>query len=297
MLGVLPIGALPIGGAPAAAAVAEESFTRITILSPREFDAATLAATSQVDSLPVVNIQNQRPTKVYRTTTTETYITVTFASDIAANMLAVRHKMGPEAVGRVWLADTVENTVVAPQHDTGWQSLYPPSGKPNMPDMASFYSALTWSNDNLWPCARIGLADPSSSGHFDICRVTLGRGWRPDHNYDFDGIPLGRIPKDVQTETDYGQVFTDRRGSPRHFRLSLSAASEDEIYDGLDEIQRLRGLWGDVWVFLDLGADQRFQKMSMQGLFTLPSEFQVRSAFGGDGRATFTTNIAVREAI
>ena len=80
---VLPIGAAPYA-APAAVTVAA-----IAILSPTASDAATITAGSQVATLPAANLQSQQPKKVWRSASASDYLNVSFATPIAANMLAL----------------------------------------------------------------------------------------------------------------------------------------------------------------------------------------------------------------
>jgi hypothetical protein len=297
MFAALPIGSAPYGSAPLASAIAASSWARIAVLSPRDFDAATLAASSQVDSLPIANVQTRPATKVWRSVGTEEYINVTHLSGVASNMLALRHRMSASGIARVWLADTVANTIAAPVLDTGWQSVWPATGKPSLPDWPSWNSAITWANDSLYPCARIGLADPGSDeGFIQVSRMALGRYWQPANDLDFGGVPLGYVPRDVQTETDYSEIFTDRRNisAPRRFQLAIAAGDRDEILSGIDEIQRQRGLWGDVFVFQNLNAGVDFQKLSMQGVFTAPSDHQIVPLFNDNG-AMWTAPLAFRE--
>lgn len=296
MFGALPIGLYPFGGAPLAAAVAAASFERIIMLSPWDSDAAALSATQEIATLPVANLQDYRPRKVYRSGAPEAYVTASFAEAIAANMLAIRHTMTAAGVFRVWLADTVANTILSPAVDTGWQSVWPATGKPALPNWPSFSSALRWSNDALYPAARIGFADPGASS-FDIGRLALGRYWQPTINVDWNPT-LAYAPRDVQVETDYGQVFTDRRqaSAGRGFRLAFQALNKREVMDGLNELIRLRGLWGDVFVFLDLDAAD-FQKLSMQAVFTTPTEHQIVPYFDTDGDMIATASITLREVL
>ena len=277
--------------------------SNMVILSPRDFDQATLVASSQKDSLPVANLQSQRPKKVYRSLGTEEYITVSFSSGgVAANMLALNaHNMSSAGLARVWLADTLAHTFSAPAVDTGWQSVWPISGKPSLPDWPAYISAITWSNDTAYPFARVGLKDTGSTdGFIQVGRAALARYWQPSINYDFGATPLTRAPKDIQAETDAGAIFTDRRNKrpPRAMKRSVTALERQEVYDGLDEIMSLRGMWGDVFVFLDLDDGPNFQKQSMQGVFVGPTDHQEVAAWqDAGGNMLSVGNLNFRELV
>ena len=89
MYGIYPYGVSPYGAAPAYVAPSAPTMARIAILSPTDSDLATIAAGSQVSTLPVANLQSQQPKKVWRSGSTADYLNVSFAAPIAANMLAL----------------------------------------------------------------------------------------------------------------------------------------------------------------------------------------------------------------
>ena len=123
-------GALPIGAAPYAAP-ATAAPAAMLLLSPKESDAATIAAGSQVTSLPAANLQTMQPKKVWRSASASDYLNITFPTPIAANMLAlVGHNLSSMGVYRVRLAASLALTVSAPLVDTGYQSVWPATGKP-----------------------------------------------------------------------------------------------------------------------------------------------------------------------
>lgn len=298
MYGVYPYGVAPYGAAPAYVAPTAPSMARIVVLSPADSDAATMAAGSALASLPVANLQAMQPKKVWRSETTETYVTVSFASAVAANMLAVvGHNLSDAGVIRVRGADSLANTTASPAVDTGWESAWPVTGKPADAYWPRYLSALLWSNDALYQYWRVDFADPSvAATYIEAGRLMLGRYWQPTINFDLGGTPLGFASKDVQTETDYGEFFTDRRSrsAPRRFSLQISGADKNEVLGGIGEVQRLAGMWGDVAVLLDPNATTHFHRHSMQGVFTSQQEHQMVQQFNENGEL-WTVNFPLRE--
>ena len=298
MYGYYPIGSAPYGAAPAYVAPAAPTMARIVVLSPRDSDLATMAAGSEVATLPAVNLQNQQPKKVWRSASAADYITVTFGAPVAANMLALNgHNLSAGGVFRVRGADTLANTAAAPSVDTGWQSVWPATGKPADAYWPRYLSALLWSNDALLQYWRVDIADPAvSQTYVEAGRLALGRYWQPTTNFDLGGTPLGFDQVDVQTRTDYGEIFTDRRqrSAARRFGLQISAADRREVLDGIAEIQRLRGLWGDVICLLDPAATTDFHRHSMQGVFSAPQEHRIVPQFTANGEM-WTVDLQLRE--
>lgn len=300
MFGVYPYGAAPYGAAPAYVAPTAPTMARIAILSPTDSDLATIAVGSQVSALPAANLQSQQPKKVWRSASTADYLNVSFAAPIAANMLAlVGHNLSAAGVYRVRLAATLADTTAAPAVDTGWASVWPVTGKPADAYWPRYLSALLWTNDSLYQFARVDIADPAvSQTYIEAGRLVLGRYWQPTFNFDLGGTPLGFDQIDVQTRTDYGELFTDRRqrSAARRMSLQISASDKRETLDGVAEIQRLRGGHGDVIVCLDPNATTDFHRFSMQAVFTSQQEHQIVPQFNG-GDVMFTVALPLREVI
>ena len=300
MFGVYPYGYAPFGSAPAYVAPTAPTMARMVVLSPYDSDLATVVASSAVATLPAANVQSQQPKKVWRSSSTADYLEITCTAPLAANMLALNgHNLSAGGVFRVRGADSLANTTAAPSVDTGWQSVWPVTGKPSDAYWPRFLSALLWSNDALYPCWRVDFADPAvSQTYIEVGRLALGRYWQPTTNFDLGGTPLGRDQRDVQTVTDYGEIFTDRRqrSASRRFSLQISAADKREVNDGIGEIQRLAGMHGDVFVLLDPNATTDFHRNSMQGVFTAPQEHQFSQQFTASGEA-WSVAFPLREVI
>jgi hypothetical protein len=300
MYGIYPYGVSPFGAAPAYVAPSAPTMARIVVLSPYNSDRATIAASTAVATLPAANVQSQQPKKVWRSSSTADYLEITFTAPVAANMLALNgHNLTSAGVFRVRGADTLANTTAAPSVDTGWQSVWPATGKPADAYWPRYLSALLWSNDALLQYWRVDIADPAvGQTYVEAGRLVLGRYWQPSINFDLGGTPLAYDQRDVQVTTDYGEIFTDRRqrSAARRFALQISAADRREVLDGIAEIQRLRGLWGDVICLLDPAATTDFHRHSMQGVFTAPQEHRIVPQFTANGEM-WTVDLQLREII
>ena len=111
-------------------------------------------------------------------------------------------------------------------------------------------------------------------------------------------MPVAFDQRDVQTSTEYGGMFTDRRtrSAPRRAAVSISYTNRREALDGIADVRRLAGLWGDVVVLLDPGATTDFHRLSLQGVFAAPQEHRLTQLFDADGE-TWTVEIPIREVI
>jgi hypothetical protein len=282
--------------------VVHDASERMIVLSPIYSDAATIAASSEVATLPATNLQTMDPKRVWRTDgETSAYLTLAFDEPVTVNMLAFnRANLSGMATVRIRGAVAESDVTASPLFDTGARSPWPSTGRGTLRSWPAYIGAVIFDdvNTSAMQYFRIDYEDPGSTdGYLEIGRQALGELWQPSTNFDFGGTPVARVSKDVQTETDYGQIFTDRRhaSAPRRLQLQISALSKFEVLNGIAEIMRLRGLWGDVFVFLDPAApDVTFQKFSLQGVFTAPQEHQIVPMFDADGEM-FSVQFPVRE--
>ena len=273
----------------------------LVILSPTLSDASTLAASSEVATLPATNLQTLQPKRKWRSGASLTpYLTLDFgAAGAACNGLGViGHNLTSAATIRV-RGKATSNVTVSPAVDTGAVSAWPATGKPSDAYWPQFLAWLSWSNSIAYRYWRVDFADGANpAGYIEAGRLMLGAYWQPTYNFDLSGTPLGFDQIDVQTRTDYGELFTDRRqrSAARRMSLQISASDKRETLDGVAEIQRLRGGHGDVIVCLDPNATTDFHRFSMQAVFTSPQEHQIVPQFNG-GDVMFTVALPLREVI
>jgi hypothetical protein len=295
-----PYGTRPIGAAIAQAAQ-PATMERFLLLSPRDSDAATLSASSAVASLPVTNLQTIQPAQVWRSADNAPQtIDVAFPSAVAANALAlVATNVSGAALVRIRAAVLLSDVEASPALDTGWQPLFPPTGRPIEPDWPSTIGLRRWTNDTAYRFWRVEIADGLGAvSYIEAGRLVLGRAWQPTQNLDLGGTPFGFAPADVQLASTFGRTFTNRRSisPPRLFEISVFALNKREAFDGIFELQRLRGLWGDVVCALDPGEGADFHRFTMQGVFTAGGAYTLPPAFD-DAGSMFGAAIKLREFI
>jgi hypothetical protein len=272
---------------------------RVLVLTPRCSDAGTIAASSEVSGLPAANLQNMQPAKKWRSNgATAATLSLTLSSPLAANALAlVAHNLSSMGVIRVRGATVLANITAAPDVDSGWQSAWPAGGKPTVPLWANFTSLVRWTAGAECLYWQIDIADPGALSYLEAGRLALGVAWQPSLNFDIGGTPLGFDPVDVQSKTNYGRTFTDSRGvAPRLFELAFYALDRREAFDGLYEIQRLRGMSGDLIVCLDPGEVTDFHRFTMQGVFADRAAYALPPAFNANGNM-FGAGIRLRELL
>lgn len=302
MYGVYPYGSVPYGSAPAGSAPsAVVTSERFLILSPRESDAATVAASSAVADLPVTNLQDMQPAKKWRSTAaTAQTITIDFGYPVAANALAlVGHNLTADGVLRVRGATTLADVTANPAIDTNTQSAWPATGKPTAASWPHHTAIVRWSNDNPFRYWQLDIADGGTVlTYLEAGRLVLGRAFQPSIGFDLGGQPITYETGDVQARTPYGRTFTDRRTTspPRLFEITVYAMTRREVWDGIAELQRLRGTWGDVVCALDPGEKTDLHRFVMQGVFAAGGSYTLPTAYDADGNM-LGAGVRLRELI
>lgn len=232
------------------------------------------------------NLQSMQPRKKWRSNGTTEFVTIDMGSAVACNGLAlIGHNLTSAATLRVRGATTAGGVTSAPTVDTTAVSAWPVTGKPADANWPQYLSWVSWNSATLryW---QLDIADAgNAAGYLEAGRLMLGAYWQPTFNFDLGGSPLARDQKDVQVITDYGHVFTDRRNAsaPRLFALQISGEDLRSVQDGVGEVMRLRGMWGDVACLLDPSATTDFHRQSMQAVFSTPQVHNLLPQFTVNG--------------
>ena len=249
----------------------------VLFLSPRDSDLATMTASTAVASLPVTNLQNQEPSRVWRTTSaTNQYVDIIFARSAPWNAVAMSAFTGTDAmVWRLSFYAAAADIGVTPALTSGWQSVWPEGYRHTDPEWGPEVALLQVTNeDTNYRYARVEFSDPSdTSGYIDIGRLAVGRAAQFGINCDF-GNGVTFAPNDTQEPNGWGQIFTEPRPANRLFEMTWSALGQREVHNVAMELTRLRGLGGDVFCFLDPGEVEFFHKWSMQALFTGRADYR-----------------------
>jgi hypothetical protein len=271
------IGELPIGEV---LTVLESAMAEnVLLLSPRDIELAELTASSAVTALPVDNLKNQEPTKVWRTTSpTDQYVDVTLAAAKACDAVAMSgFNMSASGVWRLRAYETAEDVGVSHVLDSGWQSVWPGGTKHTDPDWGPEVALLRIDNESAYRYWRVELSDPGAGmTYLDVGRLALGVAAQFTINCDIEA-GLGFVANDVQQPNGYGQTFTDPRPyAQRQIDMPWSALGQQEASGIAMELSRLRGQAGDVFCFLDPAEITNFHRWSLQGLFAGRAQFVAR---------------------
>lgn len=274
---------MPIASTGQAATAVVRASENVLFLSPRDIDLATLSASTAVSSLPVANLQNQEPTKVWRTTSAlDQYVDITFASPVAADAAAMAGFR--KSASLLWRAKAYASAADrggAAALDTGWQSPWPQGYMHNDPAWGPEVALMQFENDTAYQFWRVEFTDPAAT-YLDIGRLAVGPAAQFSVNPDYESA-VGFVSSDVAEPNGYGQIFTDPRPYlQRQFDMPWTALGRSEANTLAMELTRLRGLAGDIFCFLDPGETEHFHRWSMQGLFTGAAKYSIRPMFNGE---------------
>lgn len=269
-------------------------------LSSRWIDDAVVTASSVQGTLVASNVQTIDPAEVWRATgCAAEHLDFAFAGAIAADALVlVGHNLGAAATLRLRLAATAADVTAAPAVDTGAVSAWPSSGKHGDPEWPYELSLLRWSNAVAYGFGRLDIADAANGdGFVQAARLFVGPAFVPTLNVD-QTPSLGLLSPDEAGRTPFGRSIGDARGpAGRSMAPTLSALDEDEMGEGLFELQRFAGLARDFAFCLDPAATTRFHRYSMQARFAALTVFQAQPFWNAAGNQVWQATLPLEEVI
>jgi len=272
-------------------------------LSSRLVDRATLVASSQVSSLPVAFLQDQRPEKKLRFTgCTAEWVAFDLGADIAEACNAlfwIDHNQTALGKLRLRMAATADAVTSAPVVDTGeaGTSAWPTSGKHTDLEWPQEISLLSWANDVILRYGRLDIADPTNpAGFVQAARFMIGRAFRPTFNIG-SNFGLGLSTSDKRERTAFNRLYTDNRGpAARRMILPLSALKDTELKRQLFQLQRYCGLARDFGFALDPDATDDFHINTMQATFENDAQFDAQPIWDANGRV-WRTSLSISEPL
>lgn len=275
---------------------AADAGERVVFLDGLISDAATLTTTGTA-ALTVANLQDMHPSRMWRSTINVDAILITLAQPWACNgVTLVGHNFTAAGVWRLRGATVQANLIGSPDVDTGWVSVWPNSVMPGDAEWPRWLSLLRWSNDAPMRYWRLDLADTGvGQAYLEAGRLMLGRYWQPAYNVDFDS-DFAFLPADIQTASDFGGLYTERRGSPRGFDLKFSAMDWTDAQTRGHELHRRLGLARDLVCVLDPAEVESFHHFAIHGLISAPGSYRAVPAWNG-ARMVWATAIAIKELL
>ena len=272
-------------------------------------DAATLAGGSWEGTLPLDNLKKQQPSTVARTTNDaagSTILTINLGARKPINVVSLIHhnlsnnatwqiKIGNDSGYTTNLVDTGIVDVVDATEAFGelqWGE-FNWGGKPTDAVLAtfrpiSFYYSAT---PVLAQFVRIEIGDNANSDEYiQIGRAYVAAAFTPTENVEY-GLQASFIDESRSVISRGGQVYVDSVPKRRLFEFRFHFMDEDEAFSQANEIQRLKGLSGDVLMAIDVDDTTHRMRQSVYGrLANLPP-------LTAENTGQFTMGMAIEELI
>lgn len=259
--------------------------SNMVLATPVLSDAASLVASDELASLPVLNLQDPQPSSVWRTGALGgVYLEIDLGEVRTVNLLALLFSnLGPAARWQVRAAATASGLTSAPNYDSGSVAVWPASS-----DLTAhgYANAVLWlgeqpQSQRWW---RIDLEDAGNSdGYLEAGRLYIADAWQPSMNVQ-PGYSAGFVDETVQKVSAAGTLHAVARKPRRQGRFTLSFFDEAEMKGRAFTLDQTRGRGGDVLFMLDPDPgpfrqhDTIYGLLSELGPITLPSQgvFQKR---------------------
>jgi hypothetical protein len=243
------------------------------VLSWRNFaDQATLSGGSWASTMPLANLLDPTLGVKARSVddaTASTQFDADLASSTGVGLFGlVGHNLSAGASFRLRASDTAGDFTTSPLYDSGtvsvWGSAYLASDVPWESDgwwlgvitftgleaggTAFIHILPTETAARYW---RLEIFDTANSdGYVEAGRLFAGQAWRPTVNFNF-GAALGYIDDSVIETALAGSEYFDVRPVRRTAALRFEALTDAEAWTQMLDMQRLRGITGEVLFLWD----------------------------------------------
>jgi hypothetical protein len=207
-------------------------------------ESGAIAASSEVATLPLANVQDQHGASIWRTTAA-TGVTVTL--DLAAAkpikvLMVAAASFSSSATWRLQLSTTAAHT--GDIYDSGTLAM-------NRALIANKRSQACLVLSQLYSAryAKITFNDSGATqGYFDVGLLWLGDLWQPKFNFSW-GAQLGLQDVSDTATSIGGQDYTNVREKYRQEQVTFNFLTDADYYSGVDQIDAIAGTARNVlWV-------------------------------------------------
>jgi len=232
-------------------------------------DTAVYSGGAWSAGLPASNLGDRQPSLVARTetaATSDSWIDIDFGAQKPVSFIAViRHNLTQSGRWRSRFA--VDPAFAEVKHDTGFAPIWPTitpfgvgiwgefnwGGRLSGEEAATYgiSAIVTLPTPVIARYARIEFVDASNSdGYLQAGRLFVGTAWRPSINLQY-GWSIEQIDPSRRVRSRGGQSFVDLQPRYRSLRFSIDYLEKDEMMGNAYELQRLKGIGGDIFVVVD----------------------------------------------
>ncbi len=267
---------------------------RMIIASRNHADDAGFSGGAWSAALPAANLADRQLARVARSLDTDpadTWVVVDFGRQVPVSFIALwRHNLTQSARWRLRLGR--DSALATWDHDTGLRDVWPdvmPFGAGEwgefqwggklVPAEAATYGIAAFHlppNSIMARWLRVDLDDPENpAGYLQAARLFAGPVWRPSINMQY-GWSIRQVDESRRTRSRGGQSYVDL--VPRYRRLSfaLDHLGADEMFANAYELDRLKGVAGDLIVIPDPDERRHLHRQAILGALAETSAIEQR---------------------
>jgi hypothetical protein len=255
----------------------------LIIAARNRADDGTLSSGSWAATLPLGNLQDRQLTKVARTTDMAPASTW-FEADLGAGrtvslVALLRHNLTQGGRWRIRLSDVAD--FATSLFDSGWRDVWPEitpfgqglwgefvwGGKLDPEDAGTYgigaYHVLPTSVFARY--VRIELDDQDNpDGYLEAGRLIVSPAWQPTRNLTY-GWTLRHIDESRRVRSRGGQLYVDLAPKRRRLEFTIPHLSEDEMFSRAYELDRDKGVGGDLLVIVDPDKPAHLHRQAIYG--------------------------------
>lgn len=224
-------------------------------------DAAQLAASSELATLPASNVQSPHVAKAWHTLAgvRDAALTLDMGASVQCQLLGLMGtNLSAAATIRVRASDADPAALTTLLRDTGSLAATAKEG------YGQSYHDFTAATARYW---RIDIADATVDENLQIGRVFLGPRWAPSVNQEYGWQMLNIDPSEVD-ESYGGQDYAGERPHRRQLQFTLNWMDEAEMYGNAFAMARAVGVVHDVLAVNDSVGSARIAEQSVFGKLT-----------------------------
>ena len=260
-----------------------DTMANLIIAARNRADDGTLSSGSWAATLPLGNLQDRQLTKVARTTDMAPASTW-FEADLGAGrtvslVALLRHNLTQGGRWRIRLSDVAD--FATSLFDSGWRDVWPEitpfgqglwgefvwGGKLDPEDAGTYgigaYHVLPTSVFARY--VRIELDDQDNpDGYLEAGRLIVSPAWQPTRNLTY-GWTLRHIDESRRVRSRGGQLYVDLAPKRRRLEFTIPHLSEDEMFSRAYELDRDKGVGGDLLVIVDPDKPAHLHRQAIYG--------------------------------
>ena len=232
-------------------------------------DGATITAGSAVSSLPVSNLLTPQPFEIWRATDlSNAYAVVDLGAAMAINLVWLGYtNLSADATWRVRAADDEASlTDGSADYDSTAVTFWPQSGLDNWDFTHGFLWLDASAQTRRW--WRVDLIDTgNAAGYVQAGRLYLANAWQLPKNVQYDHGPQWVPALPGSTRAVSGARYAQSGPLYRRYPFDLDALTAAQIYDNLFDLQRRKGIAGDVLFIFNPDATSSVMETMIYGAF------------------------------